>query len=143
MCIRDSFKHILAWLHKKISAKYSTEYISGDVAASKRTGIFSAFQKGDLQVLLAHPKCMAHGINLTAGHTIVWWAPINDFEIYDQANARVRRPGQKCHQNIIHLTGTYTKKGKTTMTIEDRLYKRLKQKDKIQGLLLDLLKTKV
>ena len=131
------FKHILEYLVKDLSKTLSVREISGDVSAGKRTEIFDQFQNGDIEVILAHPKCMAHGINLTSGHTIVWWAPVNDFEIYDQANARIRRPGQKNHQVIIHLAGEI--KGKPT--IESKIYKRLKNKEKVQGTLLELLKT--
>ena len=131
------FKHILEYLVKDLGKTLSVREISGDVSAGKRTAIFDEFQNGDLEVILAHPKCMAHGINLTAGHTIVWWAPVNDFEIYDQANARIRRPGQKNHQVIIHLAGEI--KGKPT--IESKIYTRLKNKEKVQGTLLELLKT--
>ena len=135
------FKHILGWLVEQFGSKFKVAHVSGDVSATKRRDIFHDFQQGDLEVLVAHPKCMAHGINLTAGHTIVWWAPVNDFEIYDQANARVRRPGQNQHQHIVHLSGTYMQKGKLCPTVEDRLYKRLKNKEKMQGVLLDLLKS--
>lgn len=131
------YKHILGYLTKQLSKNYKVREISGDVSATVRAEIFNEFQNHDLEVILAHPKCMAHGINLTAGHTIVWWAPVNDFEIYDQANARIRRPGQKNHQNIIHLSGQI----KDKPTIESRIYQRLKAKEKIQGSLLELLKT--
>jgi SNF2 family DNA or RNA helicase len=49
-------------------------------------------------------------------------------ETYEQANGRITRPGQVNKQYIIHLEGT---------PIERRIYKRLKEKQSLQGLLLE------
>ena len=126
------FKSSLKMLEKHLKQTYSVGVVSGDTGTGKRNQLFTDFQSGDLQILLAHPQCMAHGLTLTASATVVWYAPIDNFEIYDQANHRIRRPGQKLHQNIIHLLCT---------DVERAIYKRLENKEKIQGLLLDLLKS--
>ena len=125
------YKHSLGVLESEIKKHYSVGVVSGDVAKGKRDTIFQEFQQGDLEVLLAHPQCMAHGLTLTASHTIIWYAPIDNFEYYEQANGRIRRAGQTKHQNVIHLQCS---------DIERRVYDRLKNKEKVQGVLLDLLK---
>lgn len=128
------YKHSLEMLRKKLkSAGFSVGVVSGDVSANQRNTIFSEFQDGDLEVIAAHPKCMAHGLTLTAASTVIWYAPIDDFEIYEQANARVRRAGQTQKQFIVHIQST---------KVEEKIYQRLQKKEKMQGILLDLLNGK-
>jgi len=95
-----------------------------------RNEIFNTFQDSpEKQLLIAHPQCMAHGLTLTAANTIVWFTPTTSLEIYEQANARITRPGQSHKTLVIHLTGT---------AIERKLYSRLRQKARLQGALLDM-----
>ncbi len=104
--------------------------IHGDVAPGMRNTIFDAFQNTpQFKVILAHPGCMAHGLTLTAADTIIWYCPITSLEIYEQANARIRRVGQKHRQQVIHLQGT---------PVERRVYALLKKKAKVQDMLLSL-----
>jgi SNF2 family DNA or RNA helicase len=79
--------------------------------------------------LNAHPQCLAHGLTLTAADTVVWFGPITSLEIYDQANARIRRVGQKQKQQFLHLQGTPTEK---------RLYSMLINKQNVQNQLLEM-----
>jgi SNF2 family DNA or RNA helicase len=72
---------------------------------------------------------MSHGLNLTAANTVVWYAPVNNFETYEQANARVRRPGQTDKTLIVHLVGT---------PVERVMYQRLRDRASFQGMLLEL-----
>jgi SNF2 family DNA or RNA helicase len=74
---------------------------------------------------------MAHGLTLTEGNMIVWYAPTSSLEIYEQANARIVRPGQKRKCLIAHLCGT---------PVEKATYARLQSKSKMQGLLLAMFK---
>ena len=105
--------------------------ISGDVPATQRAEIFKRFQDGDLEVLVAQPGAMSHGLTLTAANTIIWYAPVTSNETYEQANARVTRPGQKHTQFIVHIEGC---------DVERRIYKRLQGKQRMQGLLLEAVK---
>jgi SNF2 family DNA or RNA helicase len=109
---------------------YSVACIHGGVSKHERDRIFSEFQKLDHpQVLVAQPAAMSHGLTLVAANTIVWYAPVTSNETYEQANGRITRPGQLHQQFIIHIEGT---------AIERKIYDRLKNKQKTQGLLLDL-----
>ncbi|MHB1097958.1 MAG: SNF2-related protein [Burkholderiales bacterium] len=104
--------------------------IHGGVSRSNRGTIFTEFQKRpDLRVLVADAGCMSHGLTLTEANTIVWYAPEFSNDVYQQANGRITRPGQKNAQFIIHIEGT---------ELERRLYKRLEQRGSTQGLLLKL-----
>ena len=105
--------------------------INGDVSMKARDQIFGDFQDGDLDLIVAHPAAMAHGLTLTAANTICWWGPIDSFEIYEQANGRITRPGQTRKQYIKHLICS---------PVEKAVYSRLKTKENMQGLLLDMIK---
>ena len=87
-------------------AGYSTGLVNGSVSERKRSQIFEDFQKGDLECLIAHPKTAAHGLNLTASSTIVWYGPLWSAEQYMQANARINRAGQKNKMTVYHVIST-------------------------------------
>ncbi len=107
--------------------------VHGDVPQRTRDEIFNLFQNTDkYKVLLAHPQCLAHGLTLTAADTIIWYMPITSLDIYEQANARITRVGQKHRQMILHLQST---------NVEKKIYTMLRTKQKIQDALLDMLET--
>jgi SNF2 family DNA or RNA helicase len=108
----------------------TVECVYGDVSKRERDRIFSAFQHtDDPRVLVAQPAAMSHGLTLTAANTIIWYAPIFSNEIYDQACARITRPSQMRQQLIVNIEGS---------PIENKTYDRLKNKQKMQGILLSM-----
>lgn len=59
---------------------------------------------GKIPMLLCHPASAGHGLNLQqGGHIIVWYGLPWSLELYQQANARLPRPGQKQSVIIHHL----------------------------------------
>lgn len=109
---------------------FSVACIHGGVSKNDRDDIFSNFQKQkDPQVLVSIAAAMSHGLTLTAASTIVWAAPITNNDIFEQANARISRPGAKLNQLIVMVEGS---------PIERKYYQRLKEKGRVQGILLDL-----
>lgn len=110
--------------------KQTVETVYGGTSLTQRNRIFRAFQEtSDPRVLVAHPQCMAHGLTLTSANTIIWYSPTNSLEIYEQANARITRPGQTAKSLIAHLSGTQ---------VEKLTYKHLRDRSHMQGLLLEL-----
>jgi SNF2 family DNA or RNA helicase len=123
------FVGVLDFVAEEIGKSFTVRKISGQTPKNERDDIFADFQNAtDPQVLVASPAAMSHGLTLTAANTIVWFAPINSNRIYEQANARVSRPGQKETQFIVMIEGT---------PVERQMYLRLKKKQTMQGLLLD------
>ena len=113
-----------------VKAGETVALVHGGTSRSVRDRIFTDFQgAAEPRILVAHPQCMAHGLTLTAANTIVWYAPINSLEIYEQANARITRPGQNSKTLIVHLSGT---------PVEKATYSRLKERARMQGMLLEL-----
>lgn len=91
---------------------------------------------GRVPLLLAQPASMGHGLNLqSGGHIIVWYGLNWSLELYQQANARLYRQGQK-KGVIIHRLVT---KG----TVDEEVIKRLESKDVTQDSLLDALKARI
>lgn len=86
---------------------YRFAKIMGEISARTRSEIFKTFQdkRDPLRIIVAHPRVLAHGINLTAANTITWFAPIFSREIYEQVNGRIIRLGQELEQYIMHLSG--------------------------------------
>lgn len=125
------FIHAANELHDILcKLKVPCSLVTGQTPPSARNHIFNAFQNSPLpRVLVAHPKCMAHGLTLTAANVIVWFTPTTSLETYQQACARITRPGQTRKSLIVHLTGT---------PVETKLYRRLQQKASLQGALLEM-----
>lgn len=103
--------------------------VHGDI--HNRGELFNLFQHTTkYKVLLAHPQCVAHGLTLTAADTIIWYLPITSLDIYEQANARITRVGQRHVQKVFHLQST---------GVEKKIYSLLQRKQKVQDTLLAML----
>lgn len=113
------------------NAGFTVGVVYGAVPKNSRDEIFGGFQRTDNnpQVIVAQPAAMSHGLTLTAASTIVWYAPVTSAETYEQANGRITRPGQKHTSVIINVEGSY---------VERRMYARLKAKESMQNILLEL-----
>ena len=121
----------LHMLEKELSKHWSVGVVNGAVSAAERNRIFQGFQhERDPHVLIAHPGTMAHGLTLTSASTIIWYGPINSNEVYVQANGRIERIGKRNVSNVIHIEAT---------DLEHKMYERLRTKQKLQGLLLDMI----
>jgi len=64
---------------------------------------------GKIPLLLAHPASTGHGLNLQAGGNIICWFGLpHSLELYEQANGRLYRQGQKEAVIIHHLVAADT-----------------------------------
>jgi len=123
------FRAALDYLADKLAKHFSVARLSGATAKGERDKIFLSFQnEKDPRVLVAQPAAMSHGLSLTAANTIIWYGPTSA-EIYEQANARVTRPGQTKNTFVVNLESS---------ELERRAYTRLQHKRKLQGILLDM-----
>jgi SNF2 family DNA or RNA helicase len=114
------------------SKNISVELVHGGISKHERDRIFKSFQNSkEPRVLVAQPACLSHGLTLTAANTIVWYAPITSNDIAVQAEGRITRPGQKNAQLIVQLEGT---------PLERKMYQRLKDKQNVQNVLLEMVK---
>ena len=121
----------LHMLERELAKHWSVGVVNGQVSSNKRNEIFHAFQHHkDPRVLIAHPGTMAHGLTLTSASTIIWYGPINQNEQYVQANGRIERIGKRHVSNVVHIESTQ---------LEHKMYERLKNKQQLQGLLLEMI----
>lgn len=126
------FKSVAEMLRDELSKDYKVGMIHGEVPQNERNDIFYKFQKTDeIDIIVAHPQTMSHSLTLVAASMIIWYSPIYSNEIYEQANARITRPGQKNKQFIMHIEGC---------EFERRVYKKLRERQAMQGTLLDMVK---
>lgn len=120
----------LLQVYKHVSQHYTTALVYGKVSKSERDRIFYEFQHADdPRVLVAQPDAMSHGLTLTRSKVIVWYTPTTNLDTFIQANARIRRTGQTAKTTVIKLEGT---------PVERKAYARLQNKEKVQGVLLDM-----
>lgn len=90
------------------------------------------WNEGKIKLLLTHPSSSAYGLNLqNGGNIIVWFGLTWNLELYQQANARLHRQGQKHNVFIHHLI--------CENTVEERVLETLQRKGKVQDELLDYL----
>jgi SNF2 family DNA or RNA helicase len=117
---------------RELKKDWSVAIVDGNVPPNARNQIFREFSNDrDPHVLVANAGTMAHGLNLIAASTIVWYAPVHSNETYIQANARIVRPGQTNITNIVHIHGT---------SAERRIYSTLRERGRLQDVVLALAK---
>ena len=125
------FTGALNMVAKAVAKRWTCAVVDGNVTPAKRAAIFHAFQNDpDPHVLVAHPGTMAHGLTLTEASTIIWYGPTNSNETYVQANGRIERIGKRNISNVVHIEAS---------AVERTVFARLAGKQKLQGILLDLL----
>lgn len=124
-----SLLYVASELEKR---KYTVAKVYGDVSKNARDEIFKNFQNSKHpQVIVADARTMSHGLTLIAASAVVWFTPVTSNDIFEQANARTHRLGKKHTSLIVQLSGS---------SIERRMYSRLRRKQRLQGVLLDLVK---
>lgn len=94
------------------------------------------WNNGEIQVALLHPASAGHGLNLQyGGNIIVWFGLTWSLELYQQANARLHRQGQKGIVIIHHLIS----KG----TVDEDVMNALANKEVNQNMLLEAVKARL
>ena len=85
---------------------------------------------------MAHPASCGHGLNLqSGGSTIIWFGLTWSLELYQQANARLYRQGQKNTVVIHHII--------TKGTVDERVMAALESKDIGQAALMDAVRARI
>lgn len=91
------------------------------------------WNSGEIPLLLCHPASVGYGLNIQeGGHIIVWFGLTWSLELYQQANARLHRQGQKRTVFIHHIL--------TENTLDQSVMDALERKNTVQESLLNALK---
>lgn len=94
------------------------------------------WNKGDILIAIAHPASAGHGLNLqSGGSTIIWFGLIWSLELYQQANGRLWRQGQKNTVVIHHIV--------TRGTVDEQVIKALQEKRVGQDALINAVKARI
>lgn len=113
----------------RIRKRFDTHELKGDEDVEK-------WNKGEIPILLAHPASIGHGLNLQyGGRIIIWYGLTWSLELYQQANDRLYRQGQNMTVLIHHIVAKNT--------VDERIVKALKSKEKVQDVLIEYMKEKV
>ena len=111
------------------------EVVDGRTSDTERKRIFGEFQNAPgKRILVAHPKTAAHGLTLTRADLTIWYGPITDLGVFEQANNRMDRPGQKNHMTIACIASN---------PLELELYSALKTKQQMQNTILSMFKSEL
>jgi hypothetical protein len=105
---------------------------SSSTPAGKRAGIFKSFQdeSDPLRAIVADPGTMAHGLDLFAADVVIWYGTTDKPELYQQANKRAHRPGQKWPVTVVQLAAT---------ALEREIFNRLESREDLQSAMLDII----
>ena len=92
------------------------------------------WNRGEIPVALIHPASAGHGLNLqSGGSTLVWFGITWSLELYQQTVARLYRQGQSANTVVVrHIIAEGT--------IDERILRALKRKDKTQAELIEAVK---
>ncbi|WP_350342365.1 DEAD/DEAH box helicase [Proteinivorax tanatarense] len=113
--------------------RIKSHFKCGEINTSEDIANWNA---GKMQIALCHPASAGHGLNLQEGGcTIVWFGLTWSLELYQQANARLWRQGQKETVVIHHII--------SNKTIDQRVMKALEEKDTSQNALVDAVRAQI
>lgn len=130
MLVFYSFRHDLERLTSLLTR---TKLRIGELKTAED---ISRWNVGEIDVLLAHPASAAYGLNLQdGGNTVVWFGLTRSLELYEQANARLHRQGQKDTVFIHHLV--------VAGSVDEDVMAALKAKGESQNRLLAALKARI
>lgn len=111
------------------NAGFNVVSVDGRVSANERNHIFNTFEKDKHpNVIVAHPKTMAHGLSLLNATTIIWATPSQSAEEVIQAEARNFRLSSTHRCVIVRLCGS---------GIEEKLWAKIDNKLDMQRAVLD------
>ena len=129
-----SYQHDLSRIQERFG-KYSPEHPEG-VRELKTAADMEDWNAGRIAVAVTQPASTGHGLNLQhGGSTIVWFGLNWSLELYEQANARLWRQGQKDTVVIHHLVV----KG----TMDEQVMRALHDKAADQNALLAAVKARI
>lgn len=128
-----NWKHQRDRLKKEFDARGITYVvIDGSTSYKNRKDAVDHFQAGFYRVLLAQPQSAAHGLTLTKGTATIWASPTYNLEHFLQGNRRIYRAGQTQKTETIVIVAPDT--------VEEKVLKKLQDKEVRQISMLELLK---
>jgi hypothetical protein len=103
-----------------------------NIQTSDDENVVERWNKGEIQLLAAHPKSFGHGINLQGQQHMVFLSLPWSLELYEQAVGRLHRGGQKRDVWVYVML--------TEKTIDERIWAALHDKRAVSDIALEELK---
>lgn len=124
---------LIFYAYKHDKERISKKFKVTEISTSKD---ISKWNEGKIQIAIAHPAATGHGLNLQAGgSTIIWFGLTWSLELYQQANARLWRQGQKDTVVIHHVV--------SMGTIDEEVMSALQRKQCGQENLINAVKARI
>ena len=96
--------YVTRYIHEMKEIKRRLKKLGKRVKSYKDRGWIEAWNGGEVDVLIVHPKACGHGVNLQhGGNTMVWGIPTSDWEAWEQTVGRLARRGQKADHIDVHV----------------------------------------
>jgi hypothetical protein len=127
-----SFTSVVHMLYEFINEHVRpASFVIGATSKDQRKDLFTRLRNSpDLQVLVADPVPISHGLNFPQADTVIWYTATDKADSYEQGNQRIRRPGQKFPQRIIQIYSS---------PVEREIFHRLDNSLSLQGAMLKLI----
>ena len=114
-----NYQHDLMRIQQRFG-KYSPEHPNG-VRELKTASDMEDWNAGKIPVAVTQPASTGHGLNLQqGGSTIIWFGLNWSLELYEQANARLWRQGQKETVVVHHLVVKGTMDEQVMQALHDK-----------------------
>ena len=131
-----NWRHQRDHLAKELDKRGKTfAIIDGSVAQRQRDSIVAAYQAGQYDTLLLHPRTGAHGLTLTRGTLTIFTSPIYEADLMEQGIARIYRGAQTKETRTVFIEAKNTVEA-------TKVYPRLFEKLEAMNDLLDMQATK-
>ena len=109
-----TFKYEIKTLEKELS-KLGYKVVTAYSETKSVDNSVYEFQKGDADILIAHPQTLKYGVTLTICHYCIFSSMSYSYNDYYQAHDRIYRKGQEKHACFYHII--------SENTIDETIYK--------------------
>lgn len=124
---------LVFYAYKHDKERMIKRFKAGEINTSEDINLWNS---GKMKIAIAHPASTGHGLNLQAGGSIIIWFGLTwSLELYEQANARLYRQGQKETVVIHHII--------CKRTIDEQVVKALEKKQIGQNELINAVKARI
>jgi SNF2 family DNA or RNA helicase len=128
------FLHDLERIRRKFGKDIPV--IGGGTSSKRAAELEAAWNRGELPILCGHPASIGHGLNLQqAGNQIVFYSQTFNLELHSQFINRIQRQGAAHSHVFVHYLVARN-------TVDETIQLAIRNKARVQDLLLDALKDK-
>ena len=122
--------------HDKARIQEHLKALGYDPREMRESKDIQDWNAGKIPIALIHPASAGHGLNIQdGGHILIWFGLTWSLELYQQANARLWRQGQKNTVTIHHII--------TAGTVDEDVMAALENKDVTQEKLIAAVKARL